>query len=157
MAAEASALAVVFLALLAGGLARTIYPFIQEQKNREERLRLLDSLPADKLTEEDKLFIENSNKPINFLKYYKYTALLGLGATIAITLTTFTVSLNTLPSDTSFNIALGLFPVFLITGWGGNGISNQLIKSGSSSGSSPVQKIANVVSDSKIVTALKKP
>jgi len=156
VAAEASALAIVFLAILGGAIARAAYPFIQEQKNREERLRLLNDLPEDKLTEEDKLFIANANKPLNFLKYYKFTAIFGLGGSVAITLSAFTIAVQSLPSNTSINVALSFIPVFLLAGWGGGGLSNQLIKSGSSSSAS-VQKLTNAVSDSKIATALKKP
>lgn len=155
MAVEISALVIVFLALAAGGLARAVYPFIQEQKNREERLKILDLLPPDKLTDDDKAFLTSANKPLNFLRYYKYTALLGIGGTLAVTLTSFTVALSSLPTNASFTVALSMVPVFLVTGWGGGGLSNQLIKSGTST--SNVQKVTSAIVDSKIVSSVKKP
>lgn len=155
MAIEASALAVAFLSIMGGSLARAAYPFLQEQKNKEDELRALDLIPPEQLTPEQKQFIENASKPLNFLKYYKYTAILGVGASIVLALSSLTVATQSLPSNATFSIALGFIPIWLLAGWGGGDASNQFIKSGNAT-SSTVNKVHKAVVNSILSNFVKK-
>jgi hypothetical protein len=149
MVVEFSSMAVAFFSLLGGSLGRAAYPFLQERKNKEDEVRALQDIPEDQLTPEEKQLIENFNKPLNFLKYYKYTAIIGVGASIMISLSSLVSATQNLPSGDSLNLAVGLIPVWLLTGWGGGDISNQLIKSGTSTATTVKKAVLSRLLSSK--------
>lgn len=145
------ALAIIFLSILGGAIARAVYPFMQHQKENEDTLRALSVIPPDKLTPEQKQFLEDMAKPINFHKFYMFTAILGLAGSLSITLGSFSVLATHLPQNLTIDIAYGFIPTAVLTGWGGGSISNQLLSSkGASTVSNNIGKSMTMALAAKI-------
>lgn len=123
------ALFLIFLADLAGAIGKAVYPFMQQKKQNEDELRMLSLIPDDKLTEEQRQFIKTASTPLNFRKYYAWTALFGFVGTVTISITGFSSLLATLPQNLSLSTVSALLPVAFLTGWGGGSVSNQLLSS----------------------------
>lgn len=129
MEQDSLALSLIFLSLLGGSIARAVYPFIQHQKQNEDTLRTLELIPTDKLTDEQKQFIETVSKPLNFHKLYMWTAIFGFVGTVTVSMTAFSALMASLPSNLPLSSVTAFLPMAFLAGWGGNSLSNQLLSS----------------------------
>jgi hypothetical protein len=129
MAADYAPVVLLFLIDLAGALMRSIFPWLQDRAANERTMRELDLIPKDKLTEEQVAFIEKNSKPLNFAGRYIFTTVVGLIATITITVGSFSMVLASIPDDVTITAATLMAPGIFLMGWGGTSISNQLLKS----------------------------
>lgn len=119
----------LFFVNLGGALLAAVYPWLQARAAMEKTMRELELIPKDKLTPEQLLFIEQNNKPLNFAGRYVFTTIVGLVATITITVGSFASIAASLPQDLTMIVAGTMAPGIFIMGWGGTALSNQFLRS----------------------------
>lgn len=129
MVADYVPIVFLFFIDLFGALLRSIYPWLQERAANEKTMRELDLIPKDKLTAEQLAFIEKNSKPLNFAGRYVFTTLVGIIATITITVASFSVIVTQLPDNLTMITAGVMAPGIFLMGWGGTSFANQLLRS----------------------------
>lgn len=122
-------LIIVFLADLAGALGRAVYPWLQQKKANEDLLRVLDMVPPEKLTAEQRMQIAEITQPLNFRRYYLFTTAVGLIGTLIVTVGSISLLITTLPENFGVAAAVLAIPMVFMSGWGGGSFSNQLLSS----------------------------
>ena len=101
----------IMLGSALGALVIALTPFFRKQKLREEQYETLRDIPPEKLTVEQKHMItkfETAPK-MTFIQRYKTTALLGVLAGIALSLTAYSGILGSIPADAGAEVILPAF------------------------------------------------
>jgi hypothetical protein len=129
MVADYVPIVFLFFIDLFGALVRSLIPWLQDRAANEKTMRELDLIPKDKLSIDQVAFIEKNSKPLNFAGRYVFTTIVGLVATLTITIGAFSLLLPTLPENLTMAVALVMAPGIFLQGYGGTSFSNQLLKS----------------------------